>query len=154
MFVSPYTPALRNFAWAYDPSKEKRYNTPGRRHWIPNLPNLAPHFVITHGPPKGILDLNTAGINSGDPNLFDAMKRVKPIFHAFGHVHEAAGVEKWAWADEKGNTSDKDKISDNVIDLTNPKHDYAQGNATIFLNVSEKDKDFKNTNPWRLFKLK
>jgi predicted phosphohydrolase len=44
--------------------------------------------LITHGPPFGILD-TAYGSDShqGDPVLLDAVMRIRPKLHVFGHVH-------------------------------------------------------------------
>jgi Icc-related predicted phosphoesterase len=49
--------------------------------------------LITHGPPFGILDSGTdPGLHSGCRELFDAMMRVGPKLHVFGHVHGGQGI--------------------------------------------------------------
>jgi Icc-related predicted phosphoesterase len=49
--------------------------------------------VVTHGPPYGVLD-STAEYRgqAGDPELRNAMIRVKPRLHVFGHIHAGYGV--------------------------------------------------------------
>jgi Icc-related predicted phosphoesterase len=47
--------------------------------------------LITHGPPYGILD-SDSGLHSGCRELFDAVIRVRPKLHVFGHVHGAYGI--------------------------------------------------------------
>ena len=71
--------------------------------WIPpyagvfNLPekelrskwNLIPpgtDVLVTHGPPAGILDGGT-----GSAGLAEAVRRIQPAIHCFGHVHEHRG---------------------------------------------------------------
>lgn len=52
-------------------------------------------ILITHGPPKYILDANYEGYACGCPNLTDEVKkRIKPLYHIFGHIHEAYGQTK------------------------------------------------------------
>ena len=49
--------------------------------------------LITHGPPYGILDLGPGShLNQGCPELLDAVMRVRPKLHVFGHIHGAYGV--------------------------------------------------------------
>jgi Icc-related predicted phosphoesterase len=49
--------------------------------------------LITHGPPSGILDTApTSGLHEGCHELLDAVLRVRPKLHVFGHVHGAYGV--------------------------------------------------------------
>ena len=60
------------------------------RHWA-RIPN-ALDILITHGPPLGILDVETGEQNhSGDPELLEAVNRVKPRLHVFGHIHGGYG---------------------------------------------------------------
>jgi len=49
--------------------------------------------LITHGPPYGILDrIDETQPHAGCRELFDAVLRVKPKLHVFGHIHGAAGI--------------------------------------------------------------
>ena len=49
--------------------------------------------LVTHGPPYGILDSSPdSGMHSGCRELFDAVMRVRPKLHVFGHVHGAHGI--------------------------------------------------------------
>jgi predicted phosphohydrolase len=49
--------------------------------------------LITHGPPFGILDSGPdPGLHSGCCELFDAVMRVGPKLHVFGHVHGGHGI--------------------------------------------------------------
>jgi len=50
-------------------------------------------ILITHQPPKGILD-SSAKINYGDHNLLQIALKTKPKYHLFGHIHGAYGIEK------------------------------------------------------------
>jgi Icc-related predicted phosphoesterase len=85
---SPYTPSF-GFGWAYNKDRGKI-----GKYWdmIPEDTNI----LVTHGPPKGILDIS---INRddvvefcGDKSLLNAVMRVKPTYHIFGHIHNVAGV--------------------------------------------------------------
>lgn len=100
IYVSPYTPAFRNWAFAYK-HHEDRFNT---SYHVANgatsvatspIPD-AVDIVMTHGPPKGILDWCPEG-NVGCNHLLQAIRRVKPKIHCFGHVHESNGVEIIDW---------------------------------------------------------
>jgi Icc-related predicted phosphoesterase len=53
----------------------------------------SPDILVTHGPPLGIRD-HERGSNErrGCPQLRDAVMRVKPRLHVFGHVHAGYGV--------------------------------------------------------------
>jgi len=49
--------------------------------------------LVTHGPPYRILDSGPdSGFHSGCRELFDAVMRVRPKLHIFGHVHVARGI--------------------------------------------------------------
>ncbi|MCL7421771.1 MAG: hypothetical protein M8364_12785 [Methylobacter sp.] len=48
--------------------------------------------LITHTPPYGILDKIDDGESVGCEDLSEALKRVKPKIHVFGHIHESYGV--------------------------------------------------------------
>jgi Icc-related predicted phosphoesterase len=49
--------------------------------------------LISHGPPFGILDADPAsGLHQGCHELLDAVTRVRPKLHVFGHIHTASGV--------------------------------------------------------------
>jgi len=50
-------------------------------------------ILVTHGPPYGILDSSDEYPGpAGDPELRDAVRRVKPRLHIFGHIHAGYGV--------------------------------------------------------------
>jgi Icc-related predicted phosphoesterase len=49
--------------------------------------------LITHGPPYGILDSAPgSGIHSGCRELLEAVLRIGPKLHIFGHIHGAYGI--------------------------------------------------------------
>lgn len=49
-------------------------------------------FLITHGPPKGILDETREGDGVGCYDLLQRVKEIRPAVHAFGHIHEGYGI--------------------------------------------------------------
>jgi predicted phosphodiesterase len=49
-------------------------------------------ILVTHGPPRDILDRTGDGRNEGCDDLLDAVYRVAPKLHVFGHIHEAYGT--------------------------------------------------------------
>jgi Icc-related predicted phosphoesterase len=61
-----------------------------------SLPNLVAQIpadtdvLISHVPPLGILD-TTDGNSYGCPHLLDAVRRIRPYSHLFGHVHATHG---------------------------------------------------------------
>ncbi len=52
-------------------------------------------ILITHGPPVHHLDSGGAGC----PALLQALWRIRPRLHVFGHIHVGRGVECVAWSD-------------------------------------------------------
>jgi len=48
--------------------------------------------LITHGPPRGILDRTQRGERVGCEALTEAVARVAPKLHVFGHIHEDRGT--------------------------------------------------------------
>lgn len=49
--------------------------------------------LVTHGPPRGILDMCPSGEKVGCDDLLEAVLRVKPAYHVFGHIHHANGLQ-------------------------------------------------------------
>jgi len=49
--------------------------------------------LISHNPPYEILDFDD-NIHYGCPDLLQAVERIKPRYHLFGHVHAAHGIKK------------------------------------------------------------
>ena len=49
--------------------------------------------LISHSPPYGILDFDN-NTNHGSIDLLQAVLKIKPTYHLFGHIHAAYGVEK------------------------------------------------------------
>lgn len=47
--------------------------------------------LITHTPPRGILDRNSQGRACGCPLLRQRVSVVRPRVHCFGHIHASAG---------------------------------------------------------------
>jgi len=63
-----------------------------RRRIYSRVPNET-DVLISHGPPRGILDRSPgSSFHSGDQELLDAVTRVKPRLHVFGHIHGAHGL--------------------------------------------------------------
>lgn len=91
IYGSPWTPWFRNWAFnlphpAYNDSLAQTFNC-----WekIPDNTDI----VITHGPPKNILDkVVYGGHNVGCPQLAERIKAIRPLMHLFGHIHEAYGT--------------------------------------------------------------
>jgi hypothetical protein len=85
IFVSPYSPAFGDWAFGYAPSEDRF------RHLNDHV-----DIIMTHGPPKNILDLSPHG-NVGCDHVLAALKRTKPLLHCFGHIHEGHGAQTISW---------------------------------------------------------
>ena len=82
---SPISPTFYNWAFMADRGEKIA------KHWamIPNGQDI----IITHGPPKGILDKCVRdGFNAGCEELLKYIKKLKPKYHLFGHIHEGHGM--------------------------------------------------------------
>lgn len=82
---SPITPTFGH-GWAWNVDRDKIVNTWSR---IDNDTDI----LVTHGPPRGILDISSSrnhpGLeNSGCVELFNRIIEIKPKLSLFGHVHD------------------------------------------------------------------
>jgi Icc-related predicted phosphoesterase len=88
IFGSPYTPNFGNWSFMRDRNKLDRF-------WCSAIHNDT-DIVVTHGPPKGILDKSETreGLMEccGDKSLLNKLLEVQPAYHLFGHIHNCRGV--------------------------------------------------------------
>lgn len=89
VYANPSTPALGAWGFQYHPE---------RGHSFPI--NKGVDVVVTHGPPKGIMDYTYGRERAGCPNLFAAVSRARPQLHCFGHIHEIWGAKFVTWRQE------------------------------------------------------
>ncbi|KAF2722246.1 Metallo-dependent phosphatase [Polychaeton citri CBS 116435] len=54
-------------------------------------------IVITHSPPRGVLDHTDSRQKADSPSLLSAVAKMKPKLHCFGHIHEGWGARAVAW---------------------------------------------------------
>lgn len=86
VFASPYTSSVHaEGAFQYTPTEGHRFDLDDT------------DVVITHSPPRGILDRTDDRVNAGCPHLFEAVARARPRLHCFGHIHEAWGAKLVTW---------------------------------------------------------
>lgn len=99
VYGSPITPEFGRWAFMKERGPEIK------RYWdmIPKV-----DILVTHGPPYGILDAVNRGSRSdvrlgetgphiehvGCEDLLEAVRRVKPRYHLFGHLHGSWGQVK------------------------------------------------------------
>jgi len=84
IFGSPQTPTYGT-GWSYNTDRDLLHNYWNR---IPENTDI----VVTHGPPRGILDYMSVNdvtfIQIGCSSLARHIKRVDPVYHIFGHCHQ------------------------------------------------------------------
>jgi len=95
IYGNPYTPMFGQWAFMKDRVKLDRY-------WKNAIPSSL-DILVTHGPPKGILDKSYNRDNylecCGDKSLLNKVMEVQPAYHLFGHIHNCkdiinAGMQK------------------------------------------------------------
>lgn len=86
VYASPWTPSLGDWGFQY---------TPRHGHTFEITEGV--DLVITHGPPKGIMDYTESKQRAGCPDLFGAIARARPRLHCFGHIHEGWGAKLVTW---------------------------------------------------------
>jgi Icc-related predicted phosphoesterase len=82
---SPYTPKF--FNWSFGKNRGEEIAA----YWqkIPLYTNV----LVTHGPPKNILDTTYKGHNVGCADLMNTINTLTELkLHVFGHIHEAFGI--------------------------------------------------------------
>lgn len=82
-FGSPWTP---HFYGAFNTSEEKL------KEMYKGIRDI--DVFISHGPPYGVLDKPYKNGHAGSRALMEAIGRIKPIVHVFGHIHDSYGEEK------------------------------------------------------------
>jgi Icc-related predicted phosphoesterase len=115
------TPWVNCGSWAF--SEEDRLNRRAYFNLIPSDTDV----LISHGPPYGILDRceNEAhGFGpAGDIELLNAVERVRPLLHVFGHIHDGYGQAAY------GSTRFVNAASTQI------KGEYVLGNAPIVVDL-------------------
>ncbi|KAF4971332.1 hypothetical protein FSARC_1764 [Fusarium sarcochroum] len=86
IYASPYTPSTNDWGFQYDPKVGHDWDI-----------NPQVDIVITHGPPRGILDMTASKERIGCPGLFQAVASARPLMHCFGHVHDSWGGRLVKW---------------------------------------------------------
>lgn len=84
VYASPYTPSTDEWGFQYSGAHDFEI---GKEVDI----------AITHGPPRGVMDMTRARSRIGCPMLFRAVATAQPRIHCFGHVHNGWGARLIAW---------------------------------------------------------
>jgi Icc-related predicted phosphoesterase len=85
-YGSPWQPWF--FDWAFNLQRGPEI----RAKW--DLVPAGTDVLITHGPPWGHGDLTHRGERAGCQDLLEAVRRLRPALHLFGHIHEGYGVTR------------------------------------------------------------
>lgn len=86
-----------------------------RKNAWKNMPDNI-DVLITHVPPKGILDKNIQGVSCGCDQLLEQVKIKKPKYNVFGHIHEQGGLTARAYDTVFINTAVKNENYKTVRD--------------------------------------
>jgi Icc-related predicted phosphoesterase len=128
LWGSPWTPEFGK--WSFNRKRDKLHKL-----WstIPDDTDI----VITHGPPKGILDLSITRDRvlefCGCSALYKRLYVLEPMLSLFGHIHDFrghinAGVTK---------LSDCDTVFSNASVVTDGKFGFISSNGNVF-EINEK----------------
>ena len=161
VYSSPYQPEFCDWAFPYARG-EDRFNPQSESGWANGAENPVPDFpcvdvMVTHGPPKGILDVTNRGEIVGCQRLMRAVERARPLLHCFGHIHEGWGVGRMDWG--TGEFAGKKQSMDNLggDEYTEVSYDGSErggapvrwGEETVFVNASIMDVKYRPVNrPW------
>ncbi len=86
VYATPYTPSLGDWGFQYPPNQGHNFSI-----------TKGVDLVISHGPPRGIMDYTDSKQRAGCPHLFTAIARARPRIHCFGHIHEGWGAKMITW---------------------------------------------------------
>lgn len=124
IFGSPYVPTFGQ--WSF---MKERYKLD--RIWQ-SWDFRKTDIMITHGPPKGVLDLSFNRDRNlercGDKSLLNAVKKGNPKLHLFGHIHNNGEIENAGTRKIHG----LDTIFSNGSVVTDRKFGKLTSNGNIF----------------------
>ncbi|KAB5558111.1 metallophosphoesterase domain-containing protein [Coniochaeta sp. 2T2.1] len=112
--------------------------------------------VITHGPPKGVLDRNWNGTRRGCDHLLTAVAKARPLLHCFGHIHHNHGIRigTWASGNEATYRAPTEALDNpfsargNQVRYVGPdQHNLRPGEQTLFVNAAVLGADGRPTHP-------
>jgi Icc-related predicted phosphoesterase len=158
VYASPYQPEFQGWAFPYE-RDEDRFNLPHQSapstknitiNPVPDFPGI--DIMMTHGPPKNILDwvANPPNATVGCDALLRAVSRARPLLHCFGHIHEANGAAIVRWKDDKmaiGAMAIQDLSPQaNVFPESSNRH-VLFGRETLMVNAAIMDLSYDPINP-------
>lgn len=107
IYASPYTPSAGG-EWGFQYDGEHDFKI-----------DADCDIAITHGPPRGIMDMTEEKKRIGCPGLFKAIAKAQPKLHCFGHVHAGWGSRFVSWrptiSDEPSHFTAIDNAQSQVI---------------------------------------
>lgn len=125
IFGSPFTPTFGT-GWAYNCNRQKIH-----KHW--DLIHKDTDIIITHGPPKYILDhtydFDGTITNVGDKTLLNIILEIQPTYHIFGHLHDEKDIYNHG-IKHLGNKCKTTFVNASIVDL---KHNVI--NKPIILKI-------------------
>jgi Icc-related predicted phosphoesterase len=90
----PYSPTF--YQWYFMADRGEAI----KRYW--DMIPADTDVLVSHGPPKDILDVSSYDMKGyGDADLREAVERIKPKLHCFGHFHYPYGTTEKIWDDGK-----------------------------------------------------
>jgi Icc-related predicted phosphoesterase len=125
IYGSPYTPTFGS-GWAFNKDRAKI-----SRMWeeIPDDTDI----LVTHGPPKGILDLSYDRDNNlefcGDLSLKKRIRQINPKIVCFGHIHNCDNITNQGYI----KLADHDTIYSNGSIVTDGRFGRINNNGNIFI---------------------
>lgn len=124
IYGSPWTPSFGQ-GWAFNCSRDKIH-----KHWD-NIPEDT-DILLTHGPPKGILDLSYSRNKElefcGDLSLKKRMRQISPKLVAYGHIHNVDNITNQGYT----KLSDHNTIYSNGSIVTDGRFGQINNNGNIF----------------------
>lgn len=161
IYTSPYQPEFCGWAFPYN-RNEDRYN-PAKNIAngvkeitgikVPDFPGV--DIMMTHGPPRGILDLVREGrmmAHVGCDALMTAASRARPQLYCFGHIHEGHGANLITWregTDSLGGLAIETESEQSVSWPLPLEPDVVSGRQTLMVNAAIMTVTYKPWNtPW------
>ncbi|KAF9888462.1 hypothetical protein FE257_008569 [Aspergillus nanangensis] len=86
VYASPYTPSFGEWGFQYASHEGHKFEI-----------GTNVDIVMTHGPPRGVLDNTLSGQRAGCGHLFEMTARSRPRMHCFGHIHGSWGGKLVGW---------------------------------------------------------